>query len=576
MIQKIRKLCKQLQKFTLDEITSIAEINENKMRAILQDLEEENFIKKISNSQYAYIPVIEKDLPELKVVNSVEDAPDEWFTITQVSEMTGLSMENVRRKCKRGEYISKCELRGCLKFFLIHKSSFDNNTLSADIQDVFSDKINRLNFSKMQCKFSDIEEQKVFNQASDSDKKHMTKCLTLFKALNGLVGKELNTKLKELGEKNPEYAMGYSTYLRWKKFYIQKGIRGLQFNYKKFSKSKTEIYPELIEEFENLYLSPKQYSVRVTWEIIRSRHPNEYIPSEKTFMRQLKEKYSQEIINKKRTPLLELPSINLNNSPKPIVNKKIIFDKVVDALIDYMEKLKLKNNETAICQLGYIKNHIYPFWSNFDFKDITQNSIIEYQSLMVAKGYSIASIKRFVSLFCKIIKEYSNIDNLRYMKGTTILPSLECRVLGKYSINKILKFPDKICELWILCLGISPAELSALDYSNINFENKTVLINQCVYRGTAENIRALYKIRTLKIPDVLFNKIPRNKTGKLFESVNVDNYDLLLNTHIKLLLDKNVCINIIRKNLGYQCLNDFEKRYNFLLPQELDDNFQIL
>ena len=64
MIQKIRKLCKQLQKFTFDEITSIAEINENKMRAILQDLEEENFIKKISNSQYAYIPVIEKDLPE--------------------------------------------------------------------------------------------------------------------------------------------------------------------------------------------------------------------------------------------------------------------------------------------------------------------------------------------------------------------------------------------------------------------------------------------------------------------------------------------------------------------------------
>ena len=50
MIQKIRKLCKQLQKFTFDEITSIAEINENKMRAILQDLEEENFIKKISNS----------------------------------------------------------------------------------------------------------------------------------------------------------------------------------------------------------------------------------------------------------------------------------------------------------------------------------------------------------------------------------------------------------------------------------------------------------------------------------------------------------------------------------------------
>ena len=51
---------------------------------------------------------IEKDIPELKIVNSVEDASDESFTITQVSEITGLSMENERRKCKRGEYISKC------------------------------------------------------------------------------------------------------------------------------------------------------------------------------------------------------------------------------------------------------------------------------------------------------------------------------------------------------------------------------------------------------------------------------------------------------------------------------------
>ncbi len=64
-------------------------------------------------------------------------------------------------------------------------------------------------------------------------------------------------------------------------------------------------------------------------------------------------------------------------------------------------------------------------------------------------------------------------------------------------------------------------------------------------------------------------KFQKNKTGKIFESVNVDNYDLLLNTHIKLLLDKNICINIIRKNLDFQCLNDFEKRYNFLLSKSL-------
>lgn len=103
-----------------------------------------------------------------------------------------------------------------------------------------------------------------------------------------------------------------------------------------------------------------------------------------------------------------------------------------------------------------------------------------------------------------------------------------------------------------------------------------ILISKLKNKGNVENIRAKYKIRTLQIPDILFNKILKKQKGLLFKDVKIDNFDLLLNTHIKLLLDKNVQINIISRNLGFYKLTDFESGYNFLLPQKLDNNFQIL
>jgi len=158
----------------------------------------------------------------------------------------------------------------------------------------------------------------------------------------------------------------------------------------------------------------------------------------------------------------------------------------------------------------------------------------------------------------------------------TILPSLENRVMTDNEINQIVKDDNKIQELRILATGINLAELGALEYSDIDFLNKTVSISKVKYKDKIENIRAKYKIRVLKITPVLFRKIPKNKDRYLFKSVKINNFDVLSNTHIKLMLDKNVQINIISRNLGFYKLTDFESRYNFLLPQKLEDDFQIL
>lgn len=89
---------------------------------------------------------------------------------------------------------------------------------------------------------------------------------------------------------------------------------------------------------------------------------------------------------------------------------------------------------------------------------------------MLANGYSTSSIQRFISLFQKIIKEYSDIDNLFFSSKNTILPSIENRVLTDKNIRKIITDESKIQDLWILTTGIIPAELSVLTYADINYE----------------------------------------------------------------------------------------------------------
>lgn len=83
----------------------------------------------------------------------------------------------------------------------------------------------------------------------------------------------------------------------------------------------------------------------------------------------------------------------------------------------------------------------------------------------------------------------------------------------KFENEQIIKDNNRIQELWILATGINIAELGAIYYTDINFSDKTVNISKFKNKGNIENIRAKYKIRTLKIPDILFNKIPTKRKG---------------------------------------------------------------
>lgn len=61
------------------------------------------------------------------------------------------------------------------------------------------------------------------------------------------------------------------------------------------------------------------------------------------------------------------------------------------------------------------------------------------------------------------------------------------------------------------------------------------------------------------MPTIIFDDIDFKNKGLIFKDIKIENYDKLINTHIHLLLEKNIQINIISKNLGFHNIKDFIK-----------------
>ena len=104
MKQKIKKLSKMLSRFTIDDIATITQFPEYDIFQTLEELIEEKFVNKISDTEYAYIPkinVVQELIQEKEESNiPITDESNEWITVEQASEMTGFAKETIRRKCK--------------------------------------------------------------------------------------------------------------------------------------------------------------------------------------------------------------------------------------------------------------------------------------------------------------------------------------------------------------------------------------------------------------------------------------------------------------------------------------------
>ena len=195
---------------------------------------------------------------------------------------------------------------------------------------------------------------------------------------------------------------------------------------------------------------------------------------------------------------------------------------------------------------------------------------------MLSKDF--CNLPSYMSFLRRLNKDFTSEEIKKYRSVGNSLPQLNLpsknTVLNDNEIRNVVK--NKKAELWILYLGITPDELFAILYSDIDFENKTVLINKFVKNGKIQKYNKRHKIKTLNLPQKLIDMLDINGIGRIFKKVKIGNFDTLLNTNVKLQLKHNIPLNLIYKNLGYANFSDFEKRFNFLLPIEIDKDLDIL
>ena len=218
--------------------------------------------------------------------------------------------------------------------------------------------------------------------------------------------------------------------------------------------------------------------------------------------------------------------------------------------------------EMLYVNIGQLENELQKTDSNSEAIDSVKDDDIEDTVWNTIKTISLYSGGKQLD----ITIDFSKALNATYENTALVLNQANFTYnLADYSINKSKE------------LMYSPLVYPTFnDYSDIDYENKTIKIDKILYNGSILKHRKIYRIRTLKLPAILLENLPIKKSGRIFEEEVIDDYDILLNTHVKLLLDKNITINIIYKNIALHNINDFETRFGFLLPQKLEDNFEIL
>ena len=251
---KILKIAKGLNKFTLPDILPMLEENEKTIQKALNDLENLNQIKKISNTEYLYTNFkkrVNKPLPTSQSSDS-----DIWLTIPEVARLLNIQEETVKRNCLKGNYIVKPNKEPDLNGkYLIKRSSLK-------LYDFLEDSERRAMDKEVKKLFHNKEEERLYVVASDRGKEFIYRYLKLFKLTEGMNCRELRSFLELIPLKNPKLKVSYSAFHSKRKKYQTEGMMGIFPKY--FMLDYREEEPKVRRNLNRL---PKVYNVATTEQI---------------------------------------------------------------------------------------------------------------------------------------------------------------------------------------------------------------------------------------------------------------------------------------------------------------------
>lgn len=251
---KILKIAKGLNKFTLPDILPILNKSEKVISDLLSELEAENLIKKISETEYLYTNI--KKRQNKPVPSSQNNDSDIWLTISEVARLLNIQENTVKRNCLKGNYIVKPNKEPDLEGkYLIKRSSLM-------LYDFLEDSERRAMDKEAKKLFCNKEEERLYVVASDRGKEFIYRYLKLFKLTEGMNCRELRSFLEIIPLKNPKLKVSYSAFHSKRKKYQTEGMLGIFPKY--FMPDYREEEPKVRRNLNRL---PKVYNLATTEQV---------------------------------------------------------------------------------------------------------------------------------------------------------------------------------------------------------------------------------------------------------------------------------------------------------------------
>ena len=214
-----------------------------------------------------------------------------WLDLKEISELTGEVKETVRRKCKRGEYVSKHRIEGKKKIYFVQLSSIPKSA-----QEKY--------FNKNNPDFKDVavieDNAEIYSKASITARKQADKYLELINLTKYMKHSAIVEFLQDWNEKHPDKKSSYASLHRARVNYEKFGISALLS--KKGIKQTKVINSRYFEYYKSLYLREGAPSAFFCWQVtlgFAKKHEDfdaNNFPSYKTFDRHLKREIPEQAI----------------------------------------------------------------------------------------------------------------------------------------------------------------------------------------------------------------------------------------------------------------------------------------
>ena len=513
MIKKqVLKIASILNKFTIDDIANYVENPTDDIIKMVKTLCEDDKLKQVSDTEYVFVkPEISKSSDEIKSAHTIP---------------------------------------------------YLNNVFDFEKDGLFNLK-----------NYEDFPAEKVFQRSSDlayydsctaQIKPLIIKQIILFLLIGDLTQAEVQIYIKSLMKNYPDYKMNAQWYKIKLKRFIEEGVPGL------FRNQLSNIDNGTYEIFKKLYLSPKRYSQDEAYAIMKATVDDDSkLYNLATYATRLRREYSKEAIKKMRNiPKQEEINEEIKNLQGVQEYDKPETLKFEIAANNYWDSVIQNNLEISKTKQNNIKK-LKDYFGDFLLGEIVYSEIQKYRNQLLTKGVPIVIARALLQTLAVIMR--ANGVKIDYQLCNQLKRDISLFTLEE--IKEIIK--ENTPQTWIIALGLKVNELDALCYEDIDFDTREVTISKRSNYGKMHFFKKKDKIRRLKIPVLLLNKLNRNKKGRIFKDVYIEDYEKYLYAHIMLMQSQNVSMNIICKNMGFKSLHTFEVLFGHLFPQELDKDFDI-